>query len=76
MIPSLKRDISQKYILCSPLSLKFCGQQDSNLRHALLWLLYRLSYARVVPLRELHARHRVRSSELTDTAPAYGVELI
>ena len=36
----------------------------------------RLSYVCVVPLRELHARHRVRCSELTGTVPAYGAELI
>ena len=39
-------------------------------------VLYRLSYVCVVPLRELHARHRFRSSELTGAAPAYRVELI
>ena len=39
-------------------------------------VLYRLSYVCVVPLRELPARHRVRSSELAGAAPAYGAELI
>lgn len=75
-----ERPLSQAYAPCGCEARDHAYGADGRIRTCASLpgqrALCPLSYVCVVPLRELPARHRVRSSVLTGAAPAYGAELI